>query len=394
MNDDSKSDIDDDAFLDFKSEYDPKLISFAKIEEPEEESDLEEIKSSEGKLKRRKYKVRNKHGYGSNENGKFKCPYCLVKYSTESSRWNHIKRFHKEKVEEFSVNQKIYKCPSEGCEEKYLKNGSLMKHALKCHDIVVPHTQRPTADKECPFCDKRSSSLAILVSHVETQHLLESENPVYKEFISKNKKSYVCQECGRVFPNSQGFTSHMRDSHPIVVSMDSTEKCNICEKSFKSKNVLKAHMKRHEQCESLCGECGKSFPNQIKLKDHISRFHRNKTVSCPICFEFFSNHGQLKRHTRTLHLNERNHACDKCEKRFPDKVRLIQHITAVHDKLKPYLCEQCPFECAKCSNLNIHRKKSHGSEDYMTKARLINLVKTGEHPYYNEEKFKLLLAGY
>ena len=48
-------------------------------------------------------------------------------------------------------------------------------------------------------------------------------------------------------------------SQATVVTMDSTEKCNICDKSFKNKNVLKAHMKRHQQCESLSGECGDSF---------------------------------------------------------------------------------------------------------------------------------------
>ena len=76
-----------------------------------------------------------------------------------------------------------------------------------------------------------------------------------------------------------------------------------------------------------------------------------------------------------------------------DRNKLVQHTQAIHDKLKPFLCDLCPFECAKCSNLNIHRKKSHGVTETVSKSKLIAQVKNGEHPYYNEEKFQMLLIA-
>ena len=93
-------------------------------------------------------------------------------------------------------------------------------------------------------------------------------------------------------------------------------------------------------------------------------------------------------------MNQRNYECDSCGKRFVNKNKLGQHVQAIHDKLKPYLCELCPFECAKVTNLNIHRKKSHGVQEILNKSKLIAQVKNGEHPYYDEEKFQLLLTAH
>ena len=110
------------------------------------------------------------------------------------------------------------------------------------------------------------------------------------------------------------------------------------------------------------------------------------------CFKVCSSRSKLVEHMRKIHMQIRNHECDKCEKRFFDLEALTRHVTAVHDKLKPFLCEHCPFQCARTSNLNLHRRKSHGATTWMTKARLIEMVKNGEHPYYDDEKFQILLV--
>ena len=127
------------------------------------------------------------------------------------------------------------------------------------------------------------------------------------------------------------------------------------------------------------------------MKSHIKSKHTDQSVFCPECSKKCNNKGALRKHIRIVHLNQINYVCDKCDKAFRSRKTMMEHITAVHDKLKPYICEQCPFACAKDGNLNIHRKKSHKSEDYLTKGKLITMVKNGEHPYYDDEKFQLLL---
>ena len=198
--------------------------------------------------------------------------------------------------------------------------------------------------------------------------------------MAKYRRSWICQECGHVLNSNQFFHSHMKEFHPNV--------------EYKEKSNIPKSKENITEEDLLCIECGKTCTSAENLRQHIINSHKERTFSCSECFKMFPSNSRLSEHVRRVHLNQKNYACDKCEKRFNKRVKLVQHITAVHDKLKPYLCELCPFECAKVSNLNIHRKKSHRITECTNKTKLIEQVKSGEHPYYDEEKVQLLLVSH
>ena len=81
--------------------------------------------------------------------------------------------------------------------------------------------------------------------------------------------------------------------------------------------------------------------------------------------------------------------CDQYEWFFNERKKIVEHMVAVHLKVKPFLCEFCNFECARLDNLSLHRKKSHGAVR-VTKLQFLALVESGKHPYYNQEKIELL----
>ncbi|RZC33726.1 zf-AD domain containing protein, partial [Asbolus verrucosus] len=82
--------------------------------------------------------------------------------------------------------------------------------------------------------------------------------------------------------------------------------CNQCNKSFKNKYILSAHVKRHQyKGHFLCNVCGKGFNSQ----------------SC------------LTRHTR-VHTGERKYECQICHKKFPSSNNLNLH-SRVHSGFKP-----------------------------------------------------------
>ena len=274
-----------------------------------------------------------------------------------------------EKADDLKRKYRKYKCPSEGCGERFHTEIDLAEHALGCDG---------NTEVNCPFCEEKfKAGSQLIVSHVETMHVLERNNPVFVEFIAKHKKTWICQECGKVFVNETVFKNHVRENHPNIAVEGSKRKC----KRYK------------DDGPSMCNECGKTFSKRSLLSDHIFRNHQKRTYDCPECSKQFPTRPYLNRHIRNSHLEQRNYACDKCEKQFREKKRLMVHITAVHDKLKPFLCEYCPYECAAVSNLNLHRKKVHKATENTTKKKLINDVKNGQHPYYNEEKFQLLLVA-
>ncbi|KAF7286014.1 hypothetical protein GWI33_008317 [Rhynchophorus ferrugineus] len=89
--------------------------------------------------------------------------------------------------------------------------------------------------------------------------------------------------------------------HLIVHSLDRPWKCDICERTFKYKRVLKHHVKMvHDKSRDfLCDICGKTFGNRrncvVHRKRHFKEFNllRNR---CRVCGETFLNKFYLKKH--------------------------------------------------------------------------------------------------
>jgi len=325
--------------------------------------------------------------------GDFKCPYCPQTWSTEQRRrakmWKHVIDNHKDKVEEYAQNyepERKYFCPSEGCLERFYYEKHMVTHAFESHEITIT-TDNTKPDIECPFCNEIFRSSSKIIAHLKTYHINEQENPIYTNVYNQHQKNEVCHHCGKVFRSMPIFLVHMRESHSDLF----TEKCEICGKSYRSKESLQWHMKTHEESKSLCIECGKSYSNKHKLQSHIKQHHSNsnKSFTCSECFKICQSQSHLATHVRKLHLKEKVHPCKLCDKAFVSRQSIVAHMVAVHLKVKPFLCEFCNFECARIDNLCLHRKKSHGAEK-MSQLQFLALVDSGKHPYYDQEKIKLL----
>ena len=186
----------------------------------------------------------------------------------------------------------------------------------------------------------------------------------------------------------QGFDLHMREIHENVLA-ENMQTCPTCGKSYKN---LDTHMKTHEIETSLCVECGKTFKNKVRLKTHISLCHKQNPVACSVCQTVFQSKRKLMRHIKIRHLNIRSYQCEYCSKAFPEKSKLTKHVMAVHDKIKPYVCEICGFKCARVDNLNLHRRKAHSEQKYLSREMLRMLVENEEHPFCDKEYLPLLTS--
>merc|ERR1719491_1800804 len=54
--------------------------------------------------------------------------------------------------------------------------------------------------------------------------------------------------------------------------------------------------------------------------------------------------------------------CGFYKKLFISKSKLKRHVNAVHEKLKPFQCEQCSKSFSKNCNLELHREINHKSK--------------------------------
>lgn len=79
-------------------------------------------------------------------------------------------------------------------------------------------------------------------------------------------------------------------------------KCDLCEKAFTSRDILKKHIRSHTaERPFLCSFCGKGFSSTYALKVHTRQ-----------------------------HTNETPFTCDHCPAAFKQKCSLITHLSSKH----------------------------------------------------------------
>ena len=265
----------------------------------------------------------------------------------------------------------------------------LAKEVEEGEKVVKPREKLP-----CPFCeDECLRTSKMLASHLKYSHPKEKDSEFYKQIMAENiQPGFVCSICGMKFGTDRWLDKHMADNHNFHIN---TYPCSLCGQLLKSESTLYTHMQHiHDTNETkLCSICGKSFRNKAGLNKHIERVHSNLEFPCVLCGKVFGCKSDMRTHFNRLHSGkEKQHKCQKCEKAFFLPKDLRKHISQIHDKLKPFFCEVCQFRTATISNLNIHRKKSHERPSISKKA-LVELVETGQHPYYTLSDIPMIRIG-
>lgn len=82
--------------------------------------------------------------------------------------------------------------------------------------------------------------------------------------------------------------------------------CQSCGLAFKNTRNLRAHMKKHGEPTHKCHLCEKSYFRKGELTEHISAMHeQNRMYVCEYlnCGKSYLRKPHLNHHVRTVHLN-------------------------------------------------------------------------------------------
>ena len=163
---------------------------------------------------------------------------------------------------------------------------------------------------------------------------------------------------------------------------DEKEACYICGKMYKKGAVMIGHLKTHKEGSFICNVCGAKFNVKSYLNRHM-KVHDPlcRKYECDFCDEKFLRPYLLKQHIEFTHHKNLPFQCGECGKKLRSKTLLNIHTRSVHKKERPFPCEVCGFCSSRVDNLNIHRKKVHSLSEKISRSQLLELVKSGKHPF-------------
>ena len=130
----------------------------------------------------------------------------------------------------------------------------------------------------------------------------------------------VCEKCQQPYP----FSHKCKEKNSY--------QCKLCDKVFRVRRQWKDHVKGFHEGDKphLCHPCGKNFASEIQLKEHNSKSHNRQ--NCSVCGKSILNTFYLKKHLVFEH-NKKDGAlfCDICPKKvFFVKGMYKKHMVEKH----------------------------------------------------------------
>lgn len=128
---------------------------------------------------------------------------------------------------------------------------------------------------------------------------------------------------------------------------------------YVAESILKNHINKcHSSKEFFCEVCGKRFATASKLKYHMV-YHETPSFVCEVdgCKKSFFKSISYEIHKK-VHSNQRDYACNECDKRYFTASHLKKHVLNFHKQIKVF-CELCPSKFARKETYRNHVLSHH-----------------------------------
>ena len=210
----------------------------------------------------------------------------------------------------------LYKCDQCG---KNLKSKSNLEDHLRNFHTSGSLNKR----LKCDMCDKILGTTSAMKYHMEYVH-----NKDYHLPGKSQKESQPTENVTPLTPMQSVTIQEMNDVvTPVTPMLNVTSALAVPILSEKENNNKYGHGNQY-----VCEKCDKSFKQKSYLKAHIENVHEGVTHICDICEKEFSSKGALAGHKRQIHPNEntKKYQCPQCHYFTYIKALFRNHIQNKH----------------------------------------------------------------
>lgn len=218
----------------------------------------------------------------------------------------------------------------------------------------------------CEEKDKISNDSSMDENEMESD-VSNFEYPKLKKIKTKNLPGnkidrLICPYCGQ--KHSLGYMkTHIRNAHSTLSEQQRFE-CDICKNTYKNKESLKCHKRKHSDLVYTCKICDKGFKNWCTRRSHMSVSHGFPSrYNCTICDYKTNNSDRFSAHKRQ-HTGELPFECNECQKKFITQRNLTHHMVS-HSNEKNFICEYCNKAFKGLKHLKAHIKIHTQERNYV-----------------------------
>ncbi|XP_041105172.1 zinc finger protein ZFAT-like [Polyodon spathula] len=242
--------------------------------------------------------------------------------------------------------------------------------ATKIIPIEAPHAESATAMD--PESSGQDEGLKRGYQEYAIQQM-SSELPMKSNRLAQTQlKIFTCEYCNKVFKFKHSLQAHLR-----IHTNEKPFKCPHCDYASTIKANLSVHLRKHTGEKFSCQHCDFSCLSKGHLKVHVERVHKKIKQHCRFCNKKYSDVKNLLKHVRESHdMEDRKvkdcyeeislqtregkrqllYDCHTCDRKFKNQLDRDRHMM-VHGDERPYGCELCDHGATKYQALEVHIRK-------------------------------------
>lgn len=194
---------------------------------------------------------------------------------------------------------------SDICESEYEVNEYNDNMKLEVEDSQIVETE------EAGYQEDEEAFFAVLENNRKKQYPKEDDAArTHSRHALTSGRPEKCKVCGHVLPDSMKMVVHML-SHSRGKKRNI---CPCCQKVCFDRRRLRRHLIIHcDRQPEQCPHCSKSFKKREYLNRHIRRHSGDqRSFNCHLCDQSFSNSTKLKHHMRLSHPSICTQPCPDC----------------------------------------------------------------------------------